>query len=170
MKEWIKEIAIAVALGFLILQLVKPTIVKEHSMKPSLNENDYIFLSKQSYRFHDPEYRDIIVFHSDLLQANGREKLLIKRVIGIPGDTISISGGTVYKNGKALSEPYILEDFTMSEMEEITVPEGKLFVLGDNRQNSIDSRDGAVGLVDENQIVGKAVFRLYPFDEIGRVK
>lgn len=170
MKEWIKDIAIAVVLGLLILQLVKPTIVKEHSMKPSLNENDYIFLSKQSYRFNDPEPGDIIVFHTDLLQANGQEKLLIKRIIGVPGDAISISGGTVYRNGEALSEPYTLEGYTATEMEEVTVPEGSLFVMGDNRQNSIDSRDSSVGFIGEDRIIGKAFFRLYPFDQIGLIK
>lgn len=170
MKEWIKDIAIAVVLGLLILQLVKPTIVKEHSMMPSLNENDYIFLSKQSYRLHEPERGDIIVFHTDLLQANGQEKLLIKRIIGISGDVISISDGTVYRNGEALSEPYTLEGVTVSEMEEVEVPEDCLFVMGDNRQNSIDSRDDSVGCIEEDRILGKAFFRLYPFDQIGIIK
>ncbi|MDD2216345.1 MAG: signal peptidase I [Eubacteriales bacterium] len=167
MKEWIKDIAIAVIVGVLILQFVKPTIVKEHSMRPTLNENNYIFLSKQAYRFHEPERGDIIVFHTDLLQANGQEKLLIKRIIGIPGDEISIKDGVVYRNGEALEEPYTMEGYTATDMEEIQVPDDKVFVMGDNRQNSIDSRDSSVGMIGENLIVGKAVFRLYPFDEIG---
>jgi len=167
MKEWLKDIAIALVVGLLILQLVKPTIVKEHSMLPTLNENNYIFLSKQSYRFHEPERGDIVVFHTDLVQANGDEKLLIKRIIGLPGDKISISEGMVYLNGAALEEDYTLDGYTASDMEEITVPEDSLFVMGDNRQNSTDSRDPNVGCVDEELILGKAVFRLYPFNEIG---
>ena len=167
MKEWIKDIAIAVIVGVLILQFIKPTIVKEHSMRPTLNENNYIFLSKQAYRFHEPERGDIIVFHTDLLQANGQEKLLIKRIIGVPGDVISIKDGIVYRNGKALVEPYTMEGYTATDMEEIQIPDDKVFVMGDNRQNSIDSRDSSVGMIGENLIVGKAVFRLYPFDEIG---
>jgi signal peptidase I len=167
MKEWIKDIAIAVIVGVLILQFIKPTIVKEHSMRPTLNENNYIFLSKQAYRFHEPKSGDIIVFHTDLLQANGQEKLLIKRIIGVPGDMISIKDGVVYRNGEALEEPYTMEGYTATDMEEIQVPDNKVFVMGDNRQNSIDSRDSSVGMIEENLIVGKAVFRLYPFDEIG---
>lgn len=170
MKEWIKDIAVALIIGILVLQFVKPTIVKEHSMDPTLNENDYIFLSKQSYRFHEPESGDIIVFHTDLLQANGKEKLLIKRIIGIPGDVISITDGVVYRNGEALEESYILDDYTATDMEEVVVPEDSVFVMGDNRQNSIDSRDSSVGYVEEDLIVGKAVFRLYPFNKIGLIK
>jgi len=169
MKEWLKDIAIALILGILILQVIKPTIVRESSMNPTIYENDYIFLNKQAYLFDEPQRGDIIVFHSDLLQANGKEKLLIKRIIGIPGDTISIADGVLYRNGEAVSEPYTLDGLTMSDMDEITVPENELFVMGDNRQNSIDSRDPSVGYVDEDLIIGKAFFRLYPFDKIGLI-
>ena len=167
MKEWIKDIAIALIVGVLILQFIKPTIVKEHSMLPTLNENDYIFLSKQSYHFHKPQRDDIIVFHTTLKQANGDEKLLIKRIIGLPGDKIAITGGSVYVNGKVLKEDYTLDGYTASEMETVTVPKDCLFVMGDNRQNSMDSRVASIGFVKESSIVGKAVFRLYPFNEIG---
>ena len=167
MKEWIKDIVIALVVGLLILQLVKPTIIKEHSMLPTLNENDYIFISKQSYRFHEPERGDIIVFHTDLVQANGDEKLLIKRIIGLPGDEIAITGGAVYLNGELYEEDYTLDGYTASTMDPVTVPEDSLFVMGDNRQNSTDSRAEAVGFLDEDLIVGKAFFRLYPFNEIG---
>ena len=167
MKEWIKDIIIALVLGILILQLVKPTIVKEHSMEPTLHENDYIFLSKQAYFFGEPEHGDIIVFHTDLVQKNGKEKLLIKRIIGLPGDTLAIYDGVVYRNGEALKEEYTLDGYTSSTMAEVTVPEGCVFVMGDNRQNSIDSRDSSVGFLDLDLVVGKAVFRLYPFSDIG---
>lgn len=169
-KEWIKDIAIAVVVGLLIIQFVKPTIVKEHSMEATLHENDYIFLSKQSYLFKEPKSGDIIVFHTHLKTADGKEKLLVKRVIGVPGDTISIQDGAVYRNGQVLDEPYTLEGYTGGYMEEITVPEKSLFVMGDNRQNSIDSRDPSVGCISEDQIVGKAFFRLYPFNAIGLIK
>ena len=156
MKEWIKDIGIAVIIGILLLQVIKPTIVKEHSMEPTLHSNDYIFLSKQAYRFGTPEYGDIIVFHTDLTREDGKEKLLIKRIVALGGDTVSITGGVVYLDG-----------YTATEMEEITVPEGHAFVMGDNRQNSIDSRDPRVGFLDLDEVVGKAVFRLYPFRDIG---
>lgn len=167
LKEWIKDIVIAVIIGLLIIQFVRPTIVKEHSMEPTLQENDYIFLSKQAYRFEEPMFGNIIVFHSGLKLENGREKLLVKRIIGLPGDTISISDGVVYRNGQPLKEDYTKDGFTAGYMDEITVPEGELFVMGDNRQNSTDSRDQNVGFVSEKQIVGEAVVRLFPFNKIG---
>lgn len=167
MKEWIKDIGIAVIIGILLLQVIKPTIVKEHSMEPTLHSNDYIFLSKQAYRFGTPEYGDIIVFHTDLTREDGKEKLLIKRIVALGGDTVSITGGVVYRNGEPVNEAYTLDGYTATEMEEITVPEGHAFVMGDNRQNSIDSRDPRVGFLDLGEVVGKAVFRLYPFRDIG---
>ncbi|MBO5516503.1 MAG: signal peptidase I [Firmicutes bacterium] len=167
-KEWIKDILIAVVVAFLVLQFIKPTIVQEHSMENTLIANDYLFISKQSYRlFGDPQRGDIIVFHSSLTTSDGSEKLLVKRIIAIPGDTISITGGVVYINGEAQDEPYTKDGYTNTEMDEVYVPEGKLFCMGDNRQNSRDSRDSAIGLVNEGDVLGKAVFRLFPFSRIG---
>ena len=167
-KEWITDILIAVVVAFLVLQFIKPTIVQEHSMENTLIANDYLFISKQSYRlFGDPQRGDIIVFHSSLTTSDGSEKLLVKRVIAIPGDTISITGGVVYINGEAQDEPYTKDGYTNTEMDEVYVPEGKLFCMGDNRQNSRDSRDPLIGLVDEDDVLGKAVFRLFPFSRIG---
>ena len=149
-KEWIKDILIAIVVAFLVLQF------------------DYLFISKQSYRlFGDPQRGDIIVFHSSLTTSDGSEKLLVKRIIAIPGDTISITGGVVYINGEPQDEPYTKDGYTNTEMDEVYVPEGKLFCMGDNRQNSRDSRDSAIGLVDEDDVLGKAVFRLFPFSRIG---
>ena len=167
-KEWVKDLAIAVITAVLILQFIKPTIVQEHSMENTLVANDYLFISKQSYTlFGDPKRGDIIVFHSDLTTADGAEKLLVKRIIAIPGDTIYITGGVVYVNGQALDEPYTKDGYTDSEMAEVFIPEGKLFCMGDNRQNSRDSHDDAIGLVDESDVICKAVLRLFPFSRFG---
>ena len=167
-KEWIKDIVIALAVAFLGLQFIKPTIVQEHSMENTLQPNDYLFVSKQSYRlFGDPQRGDIIVFHSSLTTADGDEKLLVKRIIAVGGDTISIADGVVYVNGEPQDEPYTRDGYTNTEMEEVTVPEGKLFCMGDNRQNSRDSRDPMIGLVDEDEVLGKAVLRLFPFSRFG---
>ncbi len=170
MKLWIRDIAIALLVGLLITQLIKPTIVREHSMEPTLNEYDYIILNRQAYRFKEPDRGDIIVFHTDLVQSNGREKLLIKRIVGLPGESISISDGKVYINGEELHEEYTKEGYTKTEMDEVLVPDDSLFVMGDNRQNSADSRDPAVGFVTIKSILGKATVRLYPFNKIGTVK
>ncbi len=170
MKEWIRDIAIAVVIALAILAFIKPTIVKETSMENTLHSNDYVFVSKQAYKiFGDPEVGDIIVFKSDIEGANGKNKLLIKRVIGLPGDTISISAGLVYRNGEALDEPYTKDGFTTGDAGEKTVPEGYLYVLGDNRIVSLDSRYDEVGFIDIDDVVGKAFFRLYPFSSMGRL-
>ena len=116
---------------------------------------------------HTPEYGDIVVFRSNLKDRNGKHKLLIKRVIGLPGDMVAIREGVVYLNGKALYEPYTKDGFTTGGMDESAVPKGTLFLLGDNRAVSIDSRSESVGFVEQNKLVGKAVFRLFPFGSIG---
>jgi signal peptidase I len=170
MKEWIRDILIAVAVAVLMLQFIKPTIVKEHSMEPTLYANNYIFLSKQQYTFGTVKHGQIVVFSSDIESENGEKKLLIKRVIGIPGDTIAITGGAVYINGSPISEDYIKEPFTSGYIEEMEIPEDRVFVMGDNRQRSLDSRDASVGLVPTDNIIGMAVFRVFPFNQFGRLK
>lgn len=164
---WIKDIVIAIIIAALVIQFIKPTIVKESSMEPTLYANNYLFLSKQAYTlFSEPKRGDIVVFHTDLTTADGKEKLLIKRVIGLPGDEVAISEGQVYINGEAIEEPYLKDGFTPGYVEPVVVPEDSLFVMGDNRVVSIDSRSETVGCVKISEIVGKAVLRLYPFDQI----
>jgi len=169
---WVRDIAIAVVIAIIIMQFIKPTIVKEQSMEDTLHENDYIFLSKQAYNLGgEPKSGDIVVFHSSLEKGDdsGATKNLIKRVIAVAGDTVEIHGGAVYVNGEALEEPYTKEGSTDGEMPEITVPDGELFLLGDNRQHSIDSRMPEVGFVSEDKLIGKAVFRVFPFSGFGSV-
>jgi signal peptidase I len=138
-------------------------------MLDTLNENDYLIVSKQAYLIKDPGYKDIVVFKSNLTTDNGKAKLLIKRIIGVPGETIEIKDGIVYINGKQLLEDYTKEAFTTGTIDPMIIPEGKLFVMGDNRGNSADSRDERIGLVDFETIYGEAIFRLYPFDKIGLI-
>lgn len=166
---WIKDILVAILIAALILVFIKPTIVKESSMQPTLYENDYLILSKQSYKmFGEPERGDIIVLHSDLTTETGMEKLLIKRIIGLPGDTVEIIYNEIYVNGEYLDEDYIMEKNTVAGDlgTYFEVPEGKLFVLGDNRRVSADSRSSYVGYVPIEDVMGKAVLRLYPFNKI----
>jgi signal peptidase I len=136
-------------------------------MQPTLYANNYLFLSKQAYLFSEPRRGDIVVFHSDLTTADGHEKLLIKRIIGLPGDKITISEGEVYINDTMLEEPYINGDETKGFIDGQVIPDNEVFVMGDNRGVSTDSRDIRVGTVPISLIVGKAVFRLYPFGRIG---
>ena len=167
MKGWIRDISIAVLIALVIMTFIKPTIVKESSMQPTLYANNYIFLSKQAYRLSPPKSGDIVVFHTDLTTINGQEKLLIKRVIGLPGDVITIDEGQVFINDVLLSEAYILGDRTTGYIDHMKIPEGEVFVMGDNRDVSIDSRSEKVGCVPIKKIIGKAIFRLYPFNKIG---
>jgi signal peptidase I len=167
-KEWIKDILVAIVISVIIMQFIKPTIVREHSMEETLKENDYILLSRQAYGlFGEPQRGDIVVFESDLKTQDGGNKLLVKRIIAIPGDTISLEGGWVIVNDQPVKEEYTKDGYTASEMEEISIPDGYLFAMGDNRQNSMDSRDSRVGLIPLDTVVGKAFFRLYPFSNIG---
>lgn len=173
LREWVKDFLFAVIIAMLFLQFIQPTIVKEHSMENTLAENDYLFVSKRAYTWLGgaPKYGDIIVFKSELELGDGsnKKRQLIKRVIAVPGDYIEIHGGIVYLNGEALDEPYTKDGFTDTEMDEITVPEGYIFAMGDNRQHSADSRDSRIGLVDIDNINGKAIMRLFPFGRFGSI-
>lgn len=174
--EWVKDIAIAVLIAILLMQFIRPTIVRQSSMEPTFYEGHYLILSKQAYGLfgNDPQPGEIVVFRSELLDENGRKKLLIKRVIGVPGDTIQIRDGKVYRNGDKLDEDYLEPDCITfpeySNEETYRVPEGKYFLMGDHREVSVDSRSKDVGFIDENLIEGKVVFRLFPFDEMGVIK
>ncbi len=171
LKEWIKDIVIAVLIAAVVLFFVKPTIVREHSMEDTLYENDYLFVSRRSYTmFGSPQRGDIIVFKSELTSSTGRNKLLVKRIIAVPGDTIEIRAGEVILNGQVLHEDYIKNGVMTGDMPEVSIPEGKLFVMGDNRENSADSRRASVGLVDLDTVLGKAVLRLFPFSKFGPVR
>ena len=174
MKEFIKDIIIALVIVILITVIIKPTIVKESSMEPTLYENNYLFVNKLAYITKDhPDYGDIIVFKSQIdNNDHSGKKLLIKRVIGVEGDRIEVHGYDVYRNGKLLSESYT-NSITDAERDansnfemSCTVPSNQLFVMGDNRVVSLDSRSESVGFVDEDSVSGKAFIRLYPFSKI----
>lgn len=170
MKEFLKDLIIAVFIAVIIIQFIKPTIIKESSMQPTLYENDYIFLSKQAYNlFGDPEYGDIVVFHSEIDAADGKKKDLIKRIVGLPGDVITVADGVVYRNTEPLKETYIMEDYTTGQVIEYEVPEGMMYVMGDNRRVSLDSRSEDIGPVPMDEIIGKAVWKVYPFKQFGKM-
>ena len=132
----------------------------------TLEEGDYLIINRMSYKFGEPKRGDIIVFESDLQQDDGTNKDLVKRVIGVSGDTIKIKDSKVYVNGKELNEPYIHDEITEGDIDTV-VPENSVFVLGDNREISLDSRYEQVGFINESDILGKVFVRLYPFNKIG---
>lgn len=164
-KDLLKEIVIAVIIAAIILFFVGPTRVKEHSMQPTINDGDMLILNKALYT--EPEVGDIIVFKSELEGDDGKPMNLIKRVIGKGGDVITITEGRLYRNGALVNEDYIYGE-CVGEVYNYEVPEGQLYVLGDHREVSRDSRE--FGAIDEDSIIGKAVFRFYPFGDIGMVK
>lgn len=173
-KSLLIEVIIALCLAGAVLYFIRPTIVRQSSMEDTIHENDYMIMYRQAYKHHDPERGDIIIFQSSLPdEDSGRSKKLIKRVIGLPGDEIKISGGQLYINGEAYSEDYLKDGYTPAfeipaEGESYTVPEGSYFCMGDNRVGSVDSRRVEVGDVARESIKGKVVVRLYPFDKIRR--
>ncbi|WP_026477722.1 signal peptidase I [Alkaliphilus transvaalensis] len=170
--EWVKTIILSVLIALIITTFVKPTIVRQYSMMPTLNEYDFLLINRFLYNRGTPQHGDIVVYESSLKTNLGRNKLLIKRVIAVPGDELLIQDGYVYLNGALLDEDYIAEKYTEGKDFEdtpIIIPEGMIFTMGDNRFHSMDSRDTAIGLVLIDDIVGKAFLRLYPFNKIGRL-
>ena len=144
--------------------LAEPLEVTGDSMVPTLSNKEQIIVEKVSMNFGELERGDIVVFNSP---ENGKD-LLVKRLIGRPGDIITIIDGGVYLNEKLIEENYLSDNRatsgkkTIQENQPIAVPDGKYFVLGDNRLNSTDSRD--FGLVDEEEMIGKAVIVYYPVE------
>ena len=168
--EWIKVFGLAIILAFVITLFIKPTLVRGDSMLPTLHENDYLIINKIGYKVGEPKNGDVIVFKSDLEQNDGTNKDLVKRIIGIEGDRVTIKDGQVYVNDKLLNETYLSQGMDTKGDIDLVVPQGKLFVLGDNREVSLDSRYEQVGLVDISDVEGKVLIRLYPFNDISLIK
>ena len=164
---FIRDIAVMSIIAFILVYFFKPIVVKQTSMLPTLQQDNYLFLSKQAYNFGKPERGDIIVF--PFYSRSGMD-YYIKRVIGLPGDRIDIKEGTVYINGDPEDDHYTKDRTTPGDIRNLVVPKGELFVLGDNRLVSVDSRDPSIGTIKIDSVVGEAVFRLLPLGEAGPVK
>ncbi|MBE6028205.1 MAG: signal peptidase I [Clostridiales bacterium] len=174
LKSLLVDVLIAVLLAGAVLYFIRPTIVKQTSMEDTLHENDYMIMYRRAYNKNEPERGDIVVFQSSLTdEESGHDKLLIKRVIGLPGDEIMISDNQLYINGEEYYEDYLKDGYTPAferpaEGETYTVPEGYYFCMGDNRAGSVDSRRFEVGDVPRDAIRGKVIVRLFPFNQIKR--
>lgn len=168
--EWLEAIAFALAIVVILFTFVfRIVTVSGPSMQPTLHSDDRIVLS---HLFYTPHNGDIVV----VTQPNSHNnEPLIKRIIAVEGQTIDIDAdaNTVTVDGVVLNENYILEQDLQREgsayQYPITIPKGKVFVMGDNRNDSFDSREEGLGMVDEKYIMGKAVFRLYPFERVGGI-
>lgn len=160
--------ALVFGITFLIITFVgQRTKVSGNSMYDTLENGDNLILEKLSYRFHEPERFDIVVFR----YTHKKNTFYIKRVIGLPGETVQIVDSKIYINGEILEENYGYEPIQDAKRasQPITLGEDEYFVLGDNRNDSSDSRDPAVGNVTRSQIIGKAWLRIWPLNKIGLI-
>ncbi len=168
--SWIKTIIIAVAIGFVITMVIQPVLISGPSMYPTISPDDFVIMNKIPYVFSEPKAGEIVVFNSKQHTLDGQEKDYIKRIVGLPGDSIEITAGKVYLNGELLEEVYIPGGVTTGEVPKTQIEDGKIFVMGDNRAQSLDSRDPSVGQVSLSEIRGKVILRLFPFDKLGVIE
>lgn len=179
--EWVKAVSMALLLGLIITSFIGGTRVHGSSMNPTLVHDDFLITFNNMKNI---DRGDIVIVKTNLkitsrdledlgplskLKA-GSTKKVIKRVIAIEGDSLIIKDGKVYLNGEELRENYINGNETFGDLMIEKIPKGKVFVMGDNRGNSLDSRDDRIGLVDKDNVVGKAIFRLLPFSKFGSLK
>lgn len=168
--ENIRILLIALVLAFFIRTFIaEPRFIPSASMVPTLNLGDRLVIEKISYHLHPPQRSDIVVFQVPvaLQEESGysADQAFIKRVIGLPGDQIALRAGKVYRNGQPLAEPYVVEQPKVEDFPEVTVPLQQLFVMGDNRNNSNDSRYW--GFLPMKNLIGHAVWRFFPLDKWG---
>jgi signal peptidase I len=165
--SWVRDLAFSVLIAvILIVFIYQPVKVEGTSMMPTLTDQERIFINKFTYHFGlgSIERGDMVVFWFPL----DPQKSYIKRVIGVPGDTVYIDAGQVYVNGHVLNEPYVPEDYhDRVSYEEHRIPADQYFVLGDHRSSSSDSRTW--GFVKRDAIYGKAVFVYWPLKNMGRL-
>ncbi len=163
---FILYIAIIVVVAFIIVKFIgQRTVVSGRSMENTLSDGDNLIMDKITYRISNPKRFDIVIFPD----PSDPSEYFIKRVIGLPGETVRIgSDGTIYINGKKLTESYGKEVINNPGLaaSPITLGKDEYFVLGDNRNDSLDSRFPEVGPIKGDEILGRAVFRIYPFNHM----
>lgn len=160
-------VVVAIAVVIILFKYVLGVfIIPSESMLPTLAVGDRIIVNKFIYRFHTPHFQDVIVFSAPP-SAHDDKATYVKRVIGLPGDTIQIVKGFVFRNGYSIDEPYLRQRFA-DNMYPKTVPAGHLFVMGDNRGNSADSRDW--GYLDIGMVIGRANLIITPRKHLGYIQ
>ncbi len=168
--EWVGVLVLALLAAFVVRAFIFQTFyIPSGSMEPTLQIGDRIVVSKLSYRIHAPGRGDIIVFHAPPREqsacADPQIKDLVKRVIGLPGETISSRGNQVLINGKPIAQPWFPATALGPAIEPQTIPANQYFVMGDNRTNSCDSR--MWGTLPRTDIIGHVVLRIWPINRIG---
>ena len=160
---YLRTILVAVVIALLLRTLVVFAVAVEGpSMEPTLHTSDVVMVEKVSLYFGAPNRMDIVI-----VEYPNRSGLFVKRVIGLPGETLEVREGRVYVDGTPLDDPYNPDGTMARDMEPVTVPPGTVFVMGDNRNNSTDSRNVWVGPVEERFILGHAVLGLWPLSKLG---
>ena len=168
--RWVFEIVVTLVLAAMVgIMLFQTVTMQESSMEPTIAVGDRFFINRVVYKFSSPKRGDLIVFRTN---ASDDAALHIRRVIGLPGETIQISGGRILIDGEAYKEG---KDFPMISnpglaSSSITLESGEYFVLGDNRNNSEDSRYADIGMVKKRYIAGKIWFTCAPFEKLGFAK
>ena len=163
--EWVLIAGGALLVAFVIKTfLLQAFYIPSLSMAPTLKVNDRVLVNKLSYDLHDVHRGDLVVFESPPNEGS-QTKDLIKRVIGLPGETVESRDGQILINGQVLEEPYLGPDVTTGPLEKVTVPAEHLWVMGDNRPNSRDSR--FFGAIPESLVIGRAFVRVWPVTAIG---
>ncbi len=160
-----------VVLAWLVTMFVRPIISDGAAMNPSIQEGELIIVANHTYSpvRGTPEFQQVVAFRDDFIDEGEKGDNRIRRVIGLPGDTIEIKDGRVYRNGEALIEEYATGTM-IDDMAELKVGEDQVFVLGDNREDSIDSRDERVGTLSLKSIRGSCMIALWPLDKFGTIK
>jgi len=164
--SWIKTIVLSILIALIIKTFIfRPVFAKSISMEPTIHEGEIFLLWKLDYKLGDPKRGDIVVMKKE---EDTLENLsLLKRVIGLSGETIEIKDDSVYIEDKELEPDYTLDSTPSNGFEKSVVPDNEYFMMGDNRARSRDSRDKSVGFIDRKNIEGKLIFRLWPINKIG---
>lgn len=166
---WLLYILVIIGISYLVITFVgQRTQVSGSSMETTLSDGDQLIVDKISYRFRDPARYDIVVFP----YKYEKNTYYIKRIIGLPGETVQIVDGYVYIDGQKLDEHYgneVMKNPGIAE-EPLVLGADEYFVLGDNRNNSQDSRAANVGVIHKDDLLGRAWVRIWPFDKFGVIK
>ena len=171
---YVAEMLVYLAISIVIILVLRAFVVQHvrvsgSSMEPTLHDRQHLLIEKISYKYKDVKRFDVIVFRP---YADNKDLFYIKRVIGLPGETIKIENNTIYINDKVLKDPYNGDAYIDAKLAKDTIMLGPedYFVLGDNREVSKDSREKDIGLLTYDSIIGKAMTKIYPFNDIGKVK